>query len=653
MKVDECLDKYTKVIKIRAFEEFVLELFAQNKLSGTTHTYIGEEATAVAIMGYIHPQDFVFSNHRCHGHYLAYGGPEEMLFAEIMSKRSGLCQGRGGSQHIHFQNFFTNGIQGGIVPNAVGVGFANKLSESNSNVIVFLGDGTLGQGVVYEAMNIASIYQIPVVFVIEDNQYSMSTKREDSISGNIKDRISGFNIYTEEITSTDVDEIDAFFSDIFTYINTERKPVCGIVHNYRLGAHSKGDDTRSRAEIEKNEKNDPIRIIKERIGVESYNIIYQKFRKKFEYLVRELEKESSIEIKGVKEVSLGKERKEYSFLCSSSERYADKMRKAFDVALKNNHKLVFLGEDIRDPYGGAFKITRGLSEKYNGQILNMPISESCMVGMAVGMALNHKLPVVEIMFGDFVTLCFDQILNHAAKYAWIYGDDIEIPMVVRVPSGAKRGYGPTHSQSLEKFLIGIPLIKVIALSIFHDPLKIYSVLFENIHEPTIVIENKKLYSEKSVFANNMHFEDFVITEINQYGFSSILLSIDSDSKPDICAITYGGIVTEVLQASRELMIQNEIQMDIVVLSQLSPLPIKDIQSLIQNNAPVVVIEEGTKTAGIGAEIIASCIENNIGSAYYRIATYDLPIPNGIILENQIIPDKNRIIEKIREYCDDL
>ena len=378
--------KYKTVIKIRAFEELILDLFSQNKLSGTTHTYIGEEATAVALMNYVGDKDFVFSNHRCHGHYLAYGGPEKLLLAEIMSKKDGLCEGRGGSQHIHYKNFVTNGIQGGIVPNAVGVALSNKLKGNDSNTIVFLGDGTLGQGVVYEALNIASVYNIPVVFVVEDNQYAMSTRRDSIIAGNIKKRFEGFELCTFEIKSTDVDELDKFFNDVFAYINETRKPVCAIVHNYRLGAHSKGDDTRDPAEIAEYKKKDPIKLIQNKIGLEKVKETYDHFRKCFNLYVAEQEREPNIQIlvpeQEIKETQM-------SFLPSETIRYIDSIRTAFEERLQEDKNVIFMGEDIRDPYGGAFKATKGLSNSYDKQILNMPISEACMVGMSVEIGRAH------------------------------------------------------------------------------------------------------------------------------------------------------------------------------------------------------------------------------------------------------------------------
>ena len=635
---------YEKIIKIRAFEEYILKLFGQNMLSGTTHTYIGEEATAVAIMEFVKSEDTIFSNHRCHGHYLAYGGPEEKLFAEIMSKESGICQGRGGSQHIHYKKFYTNGIQGGIVPNALGVAMADKMQNRNANTIVFLGDGTLGQGVVYESLNIAAVYNLPVVFVVEDNQYAMSTKRSVMIAGDIKHRIEGFDIKTFDIESTDIEELLPFFAGVFEYVSEVRKPVCAVVHNYRLAAHSKGDDTRDAAEIAEYEKKDPALIAQQRIGEEKYNQIYNKYYCSFEQIVEKLKSESNIAIK------LPEKRKidnNISFQYNGNERCVELIRAAFKNELSNRNNVVFFGEDIREPYGGSFKATKGLSDLFDERVLNMPISEACMVGMAVGMALNKMIPVVEMMFGDFITLGFDQLLNHATKYSWVYGDkNIQVPMIIRLPMGAKRGYGPTHSQSLEKFLMGIPFLNIIALSPLHSPLEIYKTIFQNINLPTAVIENKKMYSERLLQIKDGYCGDFEVDEINQNGFSTFHLSFDLSEAPDYYLITYGGMVKDALDAATCLMMKYDIAVDIIVLSQLSPLPIDDIQKIVKKNSVLVTVEEGTRTNGIGSEIIAQCVDCNIGSRYIRIATPDLPIPNGLVLENQVVPNSDTIIKKL-------
>ncbi len=639
------VERYKKIIKIRAFEEYVLKLYGEGLISGTTHTYIGQEATAVAIMEQIGPNDNVFSNHRCHGHYLAYGGPAEKLLAEIMSKASGLCEGRGGSQHIHYKNFYTNGVQGGIVPNALGVAFGEKIHNNANNTIVFIGDGTLGQGVVYEALNVAAIKTIPLMLVVEDNQYAMSSRRKDMISGNIKDRISGFGIQTIEIESTNVDKLATFFGRAFDYLNTTRKPICAVVHNYRLGAHSKGDDSRDIEEIEKNKENDPIKMVINRIGQEAYSRIYNGFVDEFNSIYEKLNKTECIRI-------IPPVRKRYkqpdTLLCKESERVVKRINKAFEYGLEKYSDLYILGEDIRDPYGGAFKCTKGLSDCYDDRIINMPISEACIIGMAVGMAVKGILPIVEIMFGDFISLGFDQLLNHAVKYSYIYGNDIKIPILVRVPSGAQRGYGPTHSQSMEKYLCGIPGLNIFALSRFHDPYLVYKYVLDTINEPTVIIENKKNYAEKCMVSADGRNGLFFVSEMSNDGLSTIRISMEQKSKPECYVVTYGGFADEAVLAAQELMMKDEILIEVLILSQLSPLPVEDIKGTIKDESIIITFEEGTQTGGLGSEIITQCIENGLKGRFYRIATPDMPIPNGIDLEKQIIPNADTLVKKIEE-----
>lgn len=639
-------DAYDMAVKIRAFERTALELFAQDKLSGTTHTYIGQEATAAAAMSFVGERDVVFSNHRCHGHYLAYGGDERALLAEIMSKESGLCGGRGGSQHIHYKNFYTNGIQGGILPNALGVAFAKKLDQKKDRTVVFLGDGTLGQGVVYETLNIASVFQIPMLFIVEDNQYAMSTRREDAISGDIAERIRGFAVETLEIASTDTDELLDFFEKAFRKLDTGNQPVCAVVHNYRLGAHSKGDDTRDAAEIERHMQWDPIAVLERKLGRDEVGRRLRRHSEAFAQMALDLEGQGTARILSCEAEALSVKE---TFFCEGGKRCNEQIREALGAGMERNKNIIVYGEDVKDPYGGAFKATKGLSGKYPGNLFNMPISEACMVGMAVGMALAGKIPVVEIMFGDFLALAMDQLLNHAVKYGWIYGEAVQVPMVIRTPMGGGRGYGPTHSQSLEKFLMGIPLLKVLALSPLHNPKLLYQTIFDTISSPTVVIENKKLYAERMLSVSDHKCGSFFVEEINHYGYSTMRLSLDRQTAPDITVVTYGGMVRDAMKAAEELLLEDEIQADLVVVSQLLPLPKQDIREAINGKAPMAVVEEGTVTAGIGAEIVAWCAQERLAEGYLRIGAHDLPIPNGIKLERQALPDWKCIIERIREF----
>lgn len=634
------------MLTIRCFEQKILELFSQNKVSGTTHTYIGQEAIAVAVMNNIEEGDIVFSNHRCHGHYLAYGGPMELLLGEILSKKSGMCEGRGGSQHIHYKNFYTNGIQGGIVPNAMGMAWAEKLNGTDNVAVVFIGDGTLGQGVVYETFNMASLYSVPVLFVIENNQYAMSTKTSEAVSGSIIARAESFGISCNEVCSNDVEVLNDCFKKAISFVRENKKPFCQVVHTYRLGAHSKGDDTRDKEEIEKNRKNDPLIIAGAKLDADFCEKSANEINAYINALVEKIEKEPSIEIS--KSALVNPRTKNINAYNTMDIRVSEGINQALDELLGENKDIILIGEDLRDPYGGAFKVTKNLSSKYDDRVINTPISEAAMVGVGVGLAMNGKIPVVEIMFGDFITLGFDQLLNHAAKYAWVYGNEVSVPLVVRTPMGGGRGYGPTHSQSLEKFLIGIPLITVMALSPVHNVYGLYKYALSKINSPLVIIENKKLYADKLLKCIDGKIQDFFVEEQWNDIFPTIKLTLDPESIPDITLITYGGIVRETMDAALELLLEDEIQVNIIVLSQISPIPVQDLAKLLYDSSSYVgVVEEGTMQAGVGAEILSVLIENKLAKNCFRIAADNLPIPNGVVLEKQVLPTKEKIKEKVR------
>lgn len=236
---------YRSLYRIRLFEETVLANFSRGVFHGTTHTYIGQEANAVGVLGELHPQDIVFSNHRCHGHFLAYGGNMHSLFAELMGRATGVCAGRGGSQHLHWKNFYSNGVQGGIVPIATGMAYAEKLLGHSTLAVAFLGDGTLGEGVIYEALNMASIWNIPILYVVENNHIAQTTPVELTLAGSIASRFQAFGISTTELDTSDVLEIQPVVKSILAEIRSQHKPQALILNTYRFGPHSKGDDTRS------------------------------------------------------------------------------------------------------------------------------------------------------------------------------------------------------------------------------------------------------------------------------------------------------------------------------------------------------------------------------------------------------------------------
>ena len=255
---------YKKMLLIRYFEEGVLKLFEQGKLFGTTHAYIGQEANAVGVITNLKKSDIVVSNHRCHGHYITHKKNPYGLLCEMMGKEDGLCAGRGGSQHICDDGFFSNGVLGGIMPLAAGLAYSEKFNKTGNIVVVFIGDGTLGEGVLYETLNIVSKWELPLFIVLENNRYAQSTKIEYTLAGRISDRFTAFDIGTEEIETFNVMEINNVSVGLIDKVRKTKKPQCLIINTYRFASHSKSDDGRLQSEVEKWKVNDPL-IITEKV----------------------------------------------------------------------------------------------------------------------------------------------------------------------------------------------------------------------------------------------------------------------------------------------------------------------------------------------------------------------------------------------------
>ncbi|HUF02202.1 MAG TPA: thiamine pyrophosphate-dependent dehydrogenase E1 component subunit alpha [Gaiellaceae bacterium] len=261
MTVTPLATLYERMFFIRRFEETLLDLFSQGKLVGTTHTYIGQEANGVGVIDHLDPAvDTVFSNHRCHGHYLAFADDAYGLLCEVMGRAPGVCGGKGGSQHLCKGNFYSNGVLGSIVPVATGIALAEKKKGTGAVSTVFLGDGTLGEGVTYESLNMASLWRLPVLFVVENNRYAQSTPVELELAGSITARAAAFGVETAELDTTDVEEIHAAADAAVSRIRETGEPFWLVLHTYRFSPHSKGDDNRDPAEIEARRERDPLRV---------------------------------------------------------------------------------------------------------------------------------------------------------------------------------------------------------------------------------------------------------------------------------------------------------------------------------------------------------------------------------------------------------
>lgn len=289
---------YKQMFLIRTFEEKLLELFSFGEIKGTVHTCLGQEACAVGVMNAINKDlDVVFSNHRAHGHIIAYGAPIKPVMAEIMGKASGLCKGIGGSQHLHWKNFYTNGIQGGLVSIAVGAALAEKFKKSGAVIVIFLGDGTLGQGIVYEAFNLSSLWDVPVLFVLENNKYAQTTPVNIAHAGIIEDRAKPFGIQSKVIDGNDAEGVYREAYCIVESIRKEHRPYFLVLDTYRLGPHSKGDDTRNADELEHHKGNDPLLRLAKKIDASVREESEDEIRELVNRTVEEIKQDSRLSFK--------------------------------------------------------------------------------------------------------------------------------------------------------------------------------------------------------------------------------------------------------------------------------------------------------------------------------------------------------------------
>ena len=280
-------DLYKNMLLIRYFEEGVLKLFEQGKLFGTTHAYIGQEANAVGVISCLRKTDIVVSNHRCHGHYIMHRKNPYSLLCEMMGKEDGLCSGRGGSQHICDDGFFTNGVQGGILPLSAGLAFSEKNNDTKNIVVVFIGDGTLGEGALYETLNIISKWRLPILIVVENNQYAQSTKVELTLAGEIKSRFTAFDIGAEELSTFDVNKIQDSSLGLIQRVRETYNPECLILNTYRFASHSKSDDGRLKDEIEKWKKMDPLLIAEKHFASSEIKQMQNEMK---DYIKKEIDK---------------------------------------------------------------------------------------------------------------------------------------------------------------------------------------------------------------------------------------------------------------------------------------------------------------------------------------------------------------------------
>ena len=625
---------------IRAVEMALLDLFSQGKMNGTVHTCVGQELTGVAISNALKVGDWVTSNHRCHGHFIAKTGRWADLIDELLGLKSGVCGGIGSSQHLFDQGFISNGTQGSLLPVASGLCYGYVRDGKDNVSVSFIGEGTLGEGNIYEAMNLSAIMGLPHVIVCENNFYSQSTPQGENFRGSIQGRAESFGWKYYESDTWHAEELFAVCSDAVDYARKNQTPVFINLHTYRLNAHSKGDDDREKDEIDFFYENDLLHKLSTRKQfVEVIDRIDNEIKLHISQALETGEKftfEDYIDDQLPRSLSA-----KFKKLDNPKMKLVKALRNSFDSELERGAYVI--GEDIHDPYGGAFKLTLGLDKKYPGQVISTPISEAAITGFGIGMSMAGRKMFVEIMFGDFIVNAIDQIVNNASKFFHMYAKQQSTNVTIRTPMGGGRGYGPTHSQSLEKLLLGIDNVAVFALTSMIHPAELVRHI-SNLACPNILIESKVDYGATLFQAGSAKNLDVNI--VGGAAGTAVLSPWGKSVDNDVVIIAYGFLGRMVADNFKQIFEESDTLFELFVVQQLNPLPLAHFEKSVRKTAKVLIIEEGSANFGWGSELAYQLAQLVPAAKISRIGARPVPIPSTRELEGDVLVDTRDVINAL-------
>jgi 2-oxoisovalerate dehydrogenase E1 component len=509
-----------------------------------------------------------------------------------------------------------------------------------------MGDGTLGEGLVYESLNFASLQSLPLLLVLEHNGYSQSTPSEIGVSGSVVERPRSFGIEAAEVTTNDVVELWPLLRERLALVRDEGRPFLQVVHTYRLAPHSKGDDDRDPAEIEAWRARDPLLIAARYLEPERAEALAAEAEREVEQAVSEARGRPQPDAARAAAFRLLPEDRYPVPWAETERRYVESINGALHELLAKDPAAFVIGEDILDPYGGAFKATKGLSSRFPERVIATPLSEAGIVAWSTGAALRGLHPVAEIMFGDFLALAADQIVNHASKYRWMYDGGASVPLVVRTPMGGRRGYGPTHSQSLEAMFAGVPGLCVVSPSHLIEPGELLLRAARDVTDPVLFVENKLMYARRLVASDGSRSGGFFVRGASESCFPTLWLSLVESGTPEAAVICHGGSVPLALEASRELLMEHELVCDVIVPSVLSPLPLDEIAGFAEGCPRVVTFDEGPRAGAWGGQVVSRLAERGPARTYAVVAAPDTPIPSSKALEEQLLPDVQTLVDSV-------
>ncbi|RLG76419.1 MAG: dehydrogenase [Thermoprotei archaeon] len=656
---DQLLDFYKDMLRIRAFEDETLKYYEVAKVYGMLHVAHGKEALAVGFAKNIKPNDFVLASYRAHDHALMKGIDMYRLAAELMGRTTGINKGKAGSMHIMDDKvrFLEDSVVGGQIPIANGIAFAFKYLGENSIVVCFFGDGACNIGAFHETLNMASLLKLPIVFVVENNKWAITTHISISTSvDKIVKRAVAYNMIGMEVDGTDVLAVYKVAKKAINIARNEKKPVLVEAHTVRIRGHYDGDPQpyRPKEDVEQHRKNDP--IPKFRAKLFELGVLNEELDKKLWEAAR-LEAETAYKKadkdpfpppeEALTDVFPGEEAKlppELTLLSIKDAEKAANMRtityaKAINEALheemEKDDRIFILGEDIR--WGGVYRVTEGLLERFGPErVINTPIAEEAITGLILGAAMIGLRPIAELMYTFTYTIAMDQVTNHIAKIPYMSGGKFKVPLVIRAPNYTLASVGAQHSVRNEAWFMHTPGLKVVITATPFDAKGLMKTAIRE-NNPVLFFEHARLYHVRGPVPDKEYFIPLGKADVKREG-------------SDITIITYSRPLYDVLKAAEQLS-KEGIEAEVIDLRSLVPLDEETIISSVKKTGKVVIVEEDEIVCGVGAEIAALIMEkafDYLDAPVKRVGAPMVPIPFSKPLEQYVVPDAENVIKAVKE-----
>jgi 2-oxoisovalerate dehydrogenase E1 component len=648
---DTLLSLYEALIRPRLIEEKMLILLRQGKVS-KWFSGIGQEAISVGCTLALDKDEKIFTMHRNLGVFTARDMPMMRLFCQWQGKSAGFTKGRDRSFHFGAPEYNIVGMISHLGPQlslAAGVALGNVLSQKKKVSLAFTGEGGTSQGEFHEALNTAAVWKLPVIFVIENNGYGLSTPvNEQFLCDNLAERGKGYGMKAVTIDGNNILDVYETIGRIANEIRENPEPWLVECMTFRMRGHEEASGTKyvPQSLMDTWAEKDPIlnyeNFLMEAniLDMSKKEDLVAKIKKEIDIAWQEADQFPAIQSSESQELADVYAPHEQIITRPGAEseekRFVDAVSDGLDQAMSRHDNLVLMGQDIAE-YGGVFKVTQGFVEKYGKErVRNTPLCESAIVGIGLGLSMQGYKAMVEMQFADFVTCGFNQIVNNLAKlhYRWAEKADV----VIRMPSGGGVAAGPFHSQSNEAWFAHTPGLKVLYPSNAYDAKGLLIAAFED-PNPIMYFEHKALYRQNSMPVPSGYYT----VEIGKAAISKI--------GTDMSIITYGMGVNWALELAKEV----SYDVEVLDLRTLLPLDYEAIQNTVKKTGRVLVLHEDTLTGGIGGEIASYIAEHCfefLDAPVQRVGGLDTPIPFTKSLEDNIFMPKQRLkksFDKLMSY----